>query len=504
MPTSQKPISYREWAQDVLATPEADRLTFIRESLRSKRMLHIFGRYFFPHIIKGDYDTPEAHMALIKELASPRTSAIIFPRGFAKTSWEKIDTLHDVVYALEPLIVFVGSTATDVDFHFSAIRSELENNSDLRAVYGDLTPDKQGDAKWNSAHVRTRNGIDLIGRGYGKGRGVNIEGRRPSKIVIDDGETDEMVRSEVRREKCWRWLIEVIEPSLDKEKGRVKMIGTVISPRCAVKRFYEERGGMLRRAIEDGKSIWPEYWTLEDLFRKRDGFIDEDGKRVLGIGSRAFSQEYLNEPLGDGITMFKREHLDSNTYETVPPRPELRVVMATDPAAGEGSLADDYGTTVMALHKPTGIRYVLQSEKFHGSVTAALAWWESIYRAWEPEIAGIEGSMTVQAFWQLIRDKGTYRVRKLLPSLGMGGRAAPKDERAKLLLPHVEGGRVKFHPKHHDLYDQMLAFPSPDVHDDVFDSFMYANSLLDDGSGMIALRPTRTITGTSNIMSRKF
>jgi hypothetical protein len=213
-------VTFAEWAKDVLEVEESQRKEFIRRSLRSKRMLHVFGRYFFPNIIAGDYETPEAHIDLLREMSSPESSGLVYPRGFAKTTWEKVDTLHDIAYASEPVIVFYGATATDVELHFDAIKAELEDNVLLREVYGNLSPEVgQKGTKWNSRWIRTINGVNVIGRGAGKGRGVNIRHKRPTKVVIDDGETDEMVRSTTRREKYWRWITEVIEPSLDKARG---------------------------------------------------------------------------------------------------------------------------------------------------------------------------------------------------------------------------------------------------------------------------------------------
>src|SRR4051812_7051791 len=78
--------TFEEWL-DILAgcATEAERKAFVFESLKGKDTLHIFGRYFFPHIISGDYETPESHLDLIAFMASPEDGAGIFPRGFAKT-----------------------------------------------------------------------------------------------------------------------------------------------------------------------------------------------------------------------------------------------------------------------------------------------------------------------------------------------------------------------------------------------------------------------------------
>jgi phage terminase large subunit-like protein len=151
----------------------------------------------------------------------------------------------------------------------------------------------------------------------------------------------------------------------------------------------------------------------------------------------------------------------------------MDVQMAIDPAAGESAVADDYGCTVIGRDRYTGRRYVLHSSKYQGSITGAISWAEGIYRHFEPISLGIEASMTVCAFWQMMRDSGKYRAVKLT------SKGKSKEERARLVEPHMESGMILFHPSHYDLYDQLLSFPSPDVKDDVADSFFYANELLD-------------------------
>lgn len=489
------PPPYEEWIEDMRFVREAsetstekarpEELAFIRRSLRSKAALPLFMRFFLHKWHDSAFGFPEFQQELTEFLLARESGAALVPRGHGKTTILRADCLHDFVYGREPLTLFYGATQFDSESQLMAIRSELEENELLRAVYGDLRPDpvKQKNYVWTQSHLQGANGVHLIARPAGKGRGVNVNGSRPTKIVIDDGETDEMVRSSQRRARYWRWLTEVIEPSLDTERGVLKGIGTVIHPECAVKRFYDERGGVLRAAVENGVPIWPERYDIEHFLRKRDGYVNDEGKRVMGIGARAFNQEFLNSPIGDGVTMFKQAWLDDNTYSdiTLPPREQFsRIVMAVDPAAGESSLADDYGLAVVGLHRTSGKRYVLESSRFQGGMSGALDWFRAAYLRWQPEAAGIEANRTVQGFWQTVRDSGKYRVRKLRPAIG--GQMASKVERAKLVEPHVEQGQVLFDPRQRDLYDQLLAFPSDDVKDDCVDAWLYAMSMLDEGS----------------------
>ena len=146
-------MQYNQWVSDIEAVEEEQRIALIRFSLRKKENLHIFGKYFFPHIIEGLEDVPECHIDLIRELSTPNDSGIIFPRGFAKSTWEKIDTIHDIVYQLEPVILYISAVLKDAQFHFESIKGELENNVLLRAVYGDVVPsEKNKSRKWTNTH----------------------------------------------------------------------------------------------------------------------------------------------------------------------------------------------------------------------------------------------------------------------------------------------------------------------------------------------------------------
>src|SRR3990167_8787977 len=105
--------TWEEWVNDLAEVKPEDSETFIKKTLEPKTMLHIFGRFFFPNIIMGNDEVPEAHLQLIEFMTSPQDGAAIFPRGFAKTTWEKIDCLHDIVYGVEPVILYISATLGD-------------------------------------------------------------------------------------------------------------------------------------------------------------------------------------------------------------------------------------------------------------------------------------------------------------------------------------------------------------------------------------------------------
>ncbi len=367
-------------------------------------MLHIFGKYFFPHIIKGKEEVPELHLQLIAFLSSPDDGAGVYPRGFAKTTWEKIDTLHDIVYALEPVILYTSYPFTDAKFHFESIKGELEANELLRSVYGNLVPPNVKGQKWTNSHFQTTNGINVVARTRLKGRGVNIKNQRPTKIVIDDIEDDQSVDKPEQREKLWRWIMQVVFPSKDKKRGRVKMIGTVLHKEAAILKFYNDFGGIFRKAIENDESIWPEYFSKADLARIRDGWVKPDGTIVKGIGTRAFNTEYLNSPTDDSLARIKAEWINAN-YFTSPLTGVIEEVIYIDPQAGEKATADEYAITCVAWNRKDIHRYVVEQKAGRASQFEQA---KEVVRMWarhpKARVVGVEKVLNQTAVFQILMD----------------------------------------------------------------------------------------------------
>lgn len=497
---------YGEWLDQVNAFKnEDDQRYFIWRTLRDKKMLPIFGRFFFPHIIKGEYDTPACHADLTTELGRRVTSAAVFPRGHAKTTWEKIDTLHDIVYALEPVILYIGPTMTDSGFHFESIKTELENNDELRRVYGDLVPPntKRG-RKWTNKHIQTTNGVNLVARNRLRGRGVNIKNQRPTKAVLDDIEDDEQVKNQTRRTKLSKWLREVILPSMDKERGYVKMIGTVLHEACEILAFYKEFGGIFRKAIEDEAPLWPEMYSLADLETIRER-----------IGSVAFAKEYLNEPKSEADARIKREWIDQAHYSQLPEDALYQAVITLDPQSGESQSADEYALTCLYSKKRTPHRYCFEQEAGHASqfdqAKAVVRMWvrhKKLVRA-----VGIEKVMNQTAAWQNLMDwktgKINFNTKEMTEEYEATGekpahwvdeddRNIPivimtpeKDKGARLdvFAADFERGEIHLRPEQEKLRDQLMYMGTDELdHDDRADGLVAALEL----AGQFGLRQKET------------
>lgn len=467
-----------EWLDDLGRVPVHLQVQWIIETLESKDMLHVFGRYFFPLIIAGG-DTPDCHIDLIAELTSPVNSAILFPRGFAKSTWEKIDTLHDIVYGLEPVILYISTTLQAASYHFQSIRSQLESNEALRHVYGNLVPERHGSesVKWTDHHFETTNGVNVVASGANKGRGVNIKDQRPTKVIVDDAETDEQVRSAMRRRYYHDWLYYVIIPSMDQARGRIKVIGTNIHQECEVLKFYNENGGIRKAAIENGQSIWPEYWSLERL----------DTMRKL-IGTRAFNQEYMNDATSYENARMPADWIDNAIYTTLPlSRENLKKVITIDPQSGEGSEADEYAITTLAWYTTDKHRYVLnqksgQASQLSQAKELILTWLDNK----DAFVVGAEKVLNQVTTYSLVLDwkngklniDGVDGTDRNIPLRAISPGGKDKVARLEAHEPMIERGELHLRPEQKKLREQLLFLGTGTLdHDDCADSCIMALDL---------------------------
>lgn len=513
-------MKYLDWLKAIDDIASKDGLEaanfFIKESLADKQRLHFFGRYFFPHIIKGLDEVPECHKDLIKEINRRKDGAIIFPRGFAKSTWIKIDTIHDIVYKLEPVILYIGNTISDAGFHFESMKAELENNLLLRTVYGNVVPlesDKGKERirrhyqKWTNKHFETTTKINVVARGAGKGRGVNIKNQRPTKIIIDDAEDDIMVKSKERRQKFHNWLYDVIIPSKDPTRGYIKMIGTVIAPHCEVLKFYKQHGGTFRKGIENGDSIWPAYRPIEQLMELKKQ-----------VGSRTFSQEILNTPVNDELSIIKPSWL--KFYNTLDRKRKVYVSIMFDPQSGESKDADFYGLGVVGKYRADQYRYVMEMHSGRDSKLNQAALFVRTYQRFKDDPlyeianAGVEVVLGQVAVYQLVLEWKAGRIE--LPDVNNEDRnikvtkidpeRRTKTDRLEDHEADFERGEILFHESLREFAEKLTCFPSVE-HDDDIDALSYCLQYSNKSSSAGLLKSTnnansKTIHG--NIYQKQF
>jgi hypothetical protein len=328
------------------------------ERQASRSRLEAWTRRFLPDLFfaapggfhRALYADAEA-MLWGREIEGERrtATAIACPRGHGKStamviglplwvalewaSMPEFNGTRDGERVRPPYIVIVSDTLDQARSRVMDIRDELESNDALVNAYGDQTPeggrargvgDEVGDGatrrpkgrgrKWTETHLELANGVIIRAMGFGsKVRGLVRRGRRPSLILADDMENDQAVETEGRRAKLRRWFTKALIPTGKAGELLTIVVGTILHADSLLARLLsaDHFNGWLKRRYAaqydaatglpnpDGTRIlWPEYWTADQLRSRR-----------REIGTLAYSQEYLNQPIDDETAVFRWDWL---------------------------------------------------------------------------------------------------------------------------------------------------------------------------------------------------
>lgn len=264
-----------------------------------------FSYFFFSHVVKTRI--PDFHREIYGFLFSSEDEAMAAPRGFAKsTVVGLIYIIWCIVNKREEYIVYVSQSYEKTIQFIEPMAREFKNNERIKAVYGDLTPSnaKDDDGKYRQDIIDV-NGVRVQAASFEKNiRGFKYIHQRPTLIILDDIESDERVINPDLRLKDQYKLDKIIIPSLDATKGKIKMIGTILHWDSLLVKKIRLYNGKIYRAIDSsGNSLWPDYWPVERLMKKKES-----------IGSVAFSSEYLNDPTENTASIIKREWI-VNCYD---------------------------------------------------------------------------------------------------------------------------------------------------------------------------------------------
>ncbi|KKK94319.1 hypothetical protein LCGC14_2684030 [marine sediment metagenome] len=106
-------------------------------------------------------------------------------------------------------------------------------------------------------------------------RGLRHREYRPDYGVADDVESNDSVRTKEQRDKTMEWWSSEFMPAMDKEYGRVVLVGNNLhndSLMSKQKKIIEKTGiGIYRRypIVQNGEILWKERYNEEDLKRLR-------------------------------------------------------------------------------------------------------------------------------------------------------------------------------------------------------------------------------------------
>ncbi|MGD8561230.1 MAG: phage terminase large subunit [Desulfarculaceae bacterium] len=446
--------------------PQAERLRLSAEDP------FYFFRTYLPHYFSHDF--APFHRELL-ELLAPRAKAVVpvvvaAPRGFAKTTLVSFGyVLHQVLFGRRRFVVLGSNTADLAKDLVSYLRLELAHNQRLLMDFGPLC-----EAKGPADDFITGAEVRILARGSGQRlRGLKHGRFRPDLVILDDLENDKNVKNPRLVRELLDWIKGAVYPAID-PGGSLFIIGTILAKKSALATMlhspeepYARFTRRIYRAIDEkGQSLWPARHPLKDLLRQ---------KRLMG--SLAFNKEKQNDPR-DEEGLFQEEWI--RTYH--PSEIEglkLAVAGFLDPSLGQGEAHDYKAVISLGLDQDQGIFYLLDAFIRRCSIDQLLRAVITRQARHAYLIFGIEDNL----FQRLLLEefaRAAKEHRVILPLRGVTHRLA-KETRLAGLSPLVERGLIRFMPSHSDqslLIEQLVHFPSPNVHDDGPDALEGAVSLL--------------------------
>lgn len=475
-----------------------------RRAGRAGDMLGWFKHYLPDHFPKP-FSKLHTHMATrfkVMQRSRGQKEGAIAPRGNAKTTCASLGLpLHAICEGYETYILLAADSTGQAIQRVEAIGHELETNRQIQLDY----PHVAGVGPvWNKNELVTRNGIKIQALGTRKKmRGAKYRANRPSLVIADDLDDDDVPFSAVKRERNWSWVTRNLL-NLGTPETNYWFNGSALHPECTIcklpsagvkiKTFpsiinWPERMDLWMRwadilhdlSVEDlddrdeiarefyhdnedamnhgAKVLWPEWESLYDLMVLREN-----------TGHRAFAGEKQGQALDPSMSEWDPKHFEGDIwFDQWPMRTDVKV-MSLDPSMGKNSKRGDYqGITMLAVRD--GLLYT-DVQLGRWPVVEMIERYVDQIAEFMPDVAVIEAD----AFQELLlymADDVALRLKLKAAIEPISHEGVRKRVRIGRLGPYVVRDQFRYLRRSQGIalhLDQMRAFPDDTVHDDGPDS----------------------------------
>jgi predicted phage terminase large subunit-like protein len=459
---------------------------------------------FVGGVLAGRFDGQAASPDFHKECwelccSDEKFVAIAAPRGHAKSTAVTLGYgLATLLFRQRKFMLLVSDTESQASLFLGTFKQELQENNELIDLFNikrndkgivQFVKDSETDiiVECNDGH-RFR----IIAKGAEqKLRGLIWNGSRPDIIMCDDMENDELVMNKERREKMRRWFKGALLPCRS-DGGVVRIVGTILHMDSLLERLmpnesdkqtyfeglkvYSKKKSMWKAVKyaahnkDFSKLLWPQKKSAAEFKLLYEEAV-KDGTTDI------YSQEYLNKPIDEAVSFFKRNDFIRATEED-----RDKVVhhyITADLAISKEETADFSVFVIAAVdeNKMLYIKDVIRERLDGKEIVDTLL---TLQRLYDPEAIGIEEMQVSKAIGPFLREEmirnNTYI--SLIP-LKHGGK--DKIMRARSIQARLRAHGVRFF-KEGDWYanfeNECLTFPRG-KHDDQVDAFAYLGMMLD-------------------------
>lgn len=445
----------------------------------------------------GATDTPDFHRTLWQYCCDPHPFvAIAAPRGHAKsTTVTHAYTLACLLFRERSYAIIVSETVSQSVQFLGDLKKELLDNEDLRELFGvgSLIKDTEEDliCQMEDGHqfrVQAKGAEQKV-------RGLKWKSKRPDLIVCDDIEGDEAVLNKERRDKFKRWFNGALLPCRS-STGIVRIVGTILHLDSLLEGFMPERqltGIKKKQLIQESlqeytdlrtpwKSIkfrahtddfthilWKDRWSKQKLIDERARFVAQ------GLGD-VYSQEYLNVPLDESNTFFRRSDFLPRREEDK--KLNLNYYITADLAISQRERAD-YSVFAVGGMDDSGRLHLVNIVRDRMDAQQIVDTILTLQKLYKPSLFGIEAGVIQKSIGPFLQKEmintGIFVPLQLLkPSVD-------KITRARSIQARMRANACKF-DKDAEWYqtfeEELMRFPR-DRHDDQVDSWAYMGLMLD-------------------------
>ena len=437
--------------------------------------------------------TPECHLEWWDYCCSDEPIvAIAAPRGHAKsTSITHCYTLACLLFRDRRFVLLVSDTYEQAVLFLGEIKIELQDNEALQDLFGEITfiKDTESDI---ICQFEDGSKFRIMAKGSEQRvRGVRWDGMRPDLIIGDDLENDEIVLNQERREKFRHWFEGALLPARN-ERGIVRIVGTILHMDSLLERMMpkpwhknvidegtkvyslKKRPGWLgikyRAHTPDFKKIlWPEKWPEERLRAERERYIESGNPE-------GYSQEYLNEPIDDTRSYFRREDFGVMSRDDM--ESDKTTYIAVDFAISDKDRAN-YTVFIVGGVDSEHTLHILEVVRERLDAKEIIDRLFSLSQKYKPELITVEAGMIEKSLGPFLYDEMAKRDQYLMINPMVPTK--DKESRARSMQARMRAGGVKF-PHDADWYPdlemEMRQFPrSP--YDDQVDAMAWLGLTLD-------------------------
>ncbi len=411
-----------------------------------------------------------------------RNTLLMMPRGFSKTTLVNGINLWHLLYQDCRFPVYVSETMTHAETQLRNITSQLTTNALIRTVFGDLKPEQRSGLRWSESQgeVQLSNGAVIMARGRGgQIRGLNVNGRRPDRLLFDDIEDKESVATAEQRQKARVWFFGDAMPALaelDPDSCAVAL-GTLLHQEALLTVLSSDPDwttivfGALDR---EKRPLWPAMMDEAKIEAKKQSYAV---KGLLGV----FYLEYFNQVRLDEAAKFQSHMIKvgATPEDQVP----LRAI-AIDPAISNKPGSSHATIAVVGVSEKQKRIVVLDLwGKPGASPREQIDQYFAMWQRWRPQKAGVE-SIAFQAALVHLMQEEMFR-RKVYFEITPITHSRAKEERVEgILQPRYAAGYVWHQRAFPELETALLDWPNGQM--DYPDVVSMAVALLDDYSGFLA------------------